>query len=55
MEYCPIFNWYVFSRIRLENVGITTILAMHYPIFQVMDYSVVLWAWALYLLCYHQL
>ena len=26
MEYCPIFNWYVFSRIRLENVGITTIL-----------------------------
>ena len=28
MEYCPIFNWYVFSRIRLENVGITTILAL---------------------------
>ena len=47
MEYRSIFYWYVLSCIWFKNVGITTILAMYYPIFQAMDYSV-LWAWALF-------
>ena len=39
MEYRSIFYWYVLSCIWFKNVGITTILAMYYPIFQAMDYS----------------
>ena len=48
MEYRSIFYWYVLSCIWFKNVEITTILADVLSIFQAMDYSAVLWAWALF-------